>query len=87
MLYRRSWRDWLGPELVRCPRDGLEPCNALRRRTRSSLRRAKLVALLALSVRFDPFITALYLRARPAGSAGLILLIELARGLWRYIGG
>jgi hypothetical protein len=62
-FYLWSGRDWLGIEVVRALREGPPPRGRLLRFTRSILRAGRLPALVLLSVKFDPFITVLYLRA------------------------
>ena len=71
ILYRRSDRDWLGLEALRDLRDGAPPKSWMLRSTRSVLRRGQLVALVVLSIRFDPFVAVLYLRDGSAGERGL----------------
>lgn len=71
ILYRWSGRDWLGLELVRDLRDGPSPNHPLLRWTRAILRAGRMPALIMLSVRFDPFITTLYLRDGTPGHSGL----------------
>lgn len=60
-FYDWTGRDWLGIETVKALRDGQETAG-WRGWLRRLLRRSDALALVLLSIRFDPFITILYLR-------------------------
>jgi hypothetical protein len=69
-FYDWSRKDWLGIETVKRLRD--EPAAAgARRRIAGLLRRSDAFALVALSIRFDPFVTILYIRRGSHAYAGL----------------
>jgi len=59
--YDLSGRDWLGIEVIRSAKNYDGP-HRLRRATAWLLRRGDVPACLFLSIRYDPFITILYLR-------------------------
>jgi hypothetical protein len=60
-LYDLSKRDWLGIEVIRSAKSYDGP-SRLRRLISWILRRGDVAACLFLSIRYDPFITILYLR-------------------------
>jgi hypothetical protein len=60
-FYDWSKRDWLGIEAVKLLRDG-EGRTRFRRVLAWALARGDWIAFVALSVKFDPFITTVYLR-------------------------
>jgi len=71
VLYYRSGRDWLGLEMVRSFRDGPSPVNRLLRWSHAIMKLGQIPALIFLSVRFDPFITVIYLRDGDPWRSGL----------------
>jgi hypothetical protein len=69
-FYDWSRRDWLGIETVKRLRD--EPAaEGVRQRIGELLRRSDGFALVVLSIRFDPFVTILYIRHGSHAYAGL----------------
>jgi hypothetical protein len=65
-FYDWSKRDWLGIEAVKLLRDG-EGQSRFRRVLAWALARGDWLAFVALSVKFDPFITTIYLRRGASG--------------------
>jgi hypothetical protein len=93
MFYYRTRKDWFGIEAIKEKLDNIDSSSRVGRFFALILKKSRPLALVALSIKFDPFVTTVCMRPGSVESSGLtrkdwlvfILSVLIGNGYWLLV--